>query len=134
MVEFLIHAPTNQPIAQPNQPIYLVAMIRVAAVSLLSSSLFAATTATAATAAAASCTTFANTDFDGHDLHATHADDAGGCCDACDTTAGCAFWTFMPPHTCYMKTSSAGKRAMPHYTSGCKGSNCTLPPTPAVSE
>ncbi len=74
------------------------------------------------------CTNFTDTDFDGHDLHAVHSQDVEECCSACAVTDECLFWTFMPPTTCYLKTSDAGRRSMHGYSSGCKDASCTLPP------
>ena len=80
-----------------------------------------------------SCKVFSNTDFNGHDLSTAHSSNFEGCCSLCDATHGCSFWTFMPPQTCYLKTSSAGHRPSPKggaqsYTSGCKNASCVLPP------
>ena len=47
-----------------------------------------------------SCKTFANTNFAGHDLSETDENTAPDCCTACEATAGCGFWTFIPPTTC----------------------------------
>ena len=79
------------------------------------------------------CKIFPDTDFNGHDLATAHASSTEGCCSSCDAKAGCEFWTFMPPQTCYLKTSSAGRRVSPKvgpaaYTSGCKNVSCVLPP------
>eukprot|EP01050_Picozoa_sp_SAG11_P029242 SAG11_NODE_8154_length_1054_cov_1.457592_1_plen_318_part_10 len=81
------------------------------------------------------CKIFPETDFSGHDLIKdkgnTHTFEQ--CCSLCDDTTGCSFWTFMPPHTCYVKTSAAGRRASPRsghlsYTSGCRNASCIVPP------
>eukprot|EP01043_Picozoa_sp_COSAG02_P051257 COSAG02_NODE_5373_length_4390_cov_3.127709_2_plen_494_part_00 len=79
------------------------------------------------------CKVFPKTDFNGHDLKSGKTGNFEQCCSLCDGTAGCNYWTFMPPRTCYMKTSAAGRRPSPDagasaYTSGCKNASCILPP------
>jgi len=64
-------------------------------------------------AASASDCTFENaTDFEGHDLHSVKGNSPEDCCSACTeaSSQGCLFWTFMPPSTCYLKVSDAGRR------------------------
>jgi hypothetical protein len=83
--------------------------------------------------AASSCKVLADTDLAGHDLSSGHTTSFETCCSLCDGTEGCSFWTWMPPQTCYMKTSSAGHRPSPRggvhsYTSGCVNQSCVLPP------
>ena len=91
----------------------------------------AASSRSSASSSAAGCKTFAGTDFNGHDLSRGHSSTPAACCSLCGATAGCGFWTHMPPSTCYMKTSSAGRRSggeFAHYTSGCRNESCVLPP------
>ena len=95
----------------------------LAAAALLTASLVGCATAAPPSSA---CKVFANIDFNGHDLHKAHgggAADPAGCCAACGAAKGCGFWTFMPPQTCYLKTSDQGRRPSPRagkgaYTSG----------------
>ena len=74
-----------------------------------------------------SCRIFNDTDFDGHDLKMGETATVELCCALCDATAGCGYWTFMPPKTCFMKTSNAGRRVLATHTSGCKSMSCALP-------
>jgi hypothetical protein len=81
------------------------------------------------------CKVFPRTDFAGHDLTEEDANTPAECCSFCSRTAGCGFYTFVPPVTCSMKTSNAGKRPSPTtgagaYTSGCRFANCTAVPLP----
>ena len=74
-----------------------------------------------------SCRIFNDTDFDGHDLKMGETATVELCCALCDATPGCGYWTFMPPKTCFMKTSNAGRRVLATHTSGCKSMSCALP-------
>eukprot|EP00927_Polykrikos_kofoidii_P035261 TRINITY_DN2983_c0_g5_i1.p1 TRINITY_DN2983_c0_g5~~TRINITY_DN2983_c0_g5_i1.p1 ORF type:complete len:532 (+),score=71.79 TRINITY_DN2983_c0_g5_i1:217-1812(+) len=60
------------------------------------------------------CSSEASTDMQGYDISSgtVSANSPDECCAACDDAAGrgCLFWTFMPPFTCYMKYSDAGRR------------------------
>jgi hypothetical protein len=80
--------------------------------------------------AAAVCKDFLDTNFAGSDLGESDANNAAECCTKCQGTSGCGFYTFVPPTTCLLKTSNAGKVAFAGYTSGCRWENCTAPPTP----
>ena len=76
--------------------------------------------------------TLAGTDFSGHDLAppcGVAADTAAACCAQCGARSGCRAWTFISPRQCCLKTSDAGRRAVPGHVSGCIG-NCSAPPAP----
>lgn len=64
----------------------------------------------------------------------SHPDPSTGyfkeCCTLCQTHPPCTHWTRMPGGTCYLKTSAAGSRSFPGYTSGCANSTACAPPTP----
>ena len=102
----------------------------------------AALTGTGAMAqASSSCSMEADTDFNGNDLSRMPAGDAASCCDACTADGACAAWTLIPSAvsqtespssgTCFLKSSSAGRRAMPGYTSGASAPKAPTPaPTP----
>lgn len=77
----------------------------------------------------AQCKIFEDTDFNGNDLKSVYTTSSAGCCDECASVEKCSFWTFIPPSTCFLKTSDAGKRPTPGsasrpYTSGCKDMAC----------
>eukprot|EP00662_Eupelagonemidae_sp_cell21_P021959 gene21959-47193_t len=84
--------------------------------ALLSSVALVAAAAARGEQPAGSCKVFANTDFAGHDLKRGTTANPDACCSLCQANAGCGwlqYWTFMPPATCYMKTSDAGRRPSP---------------------
>lgn len=68
-----------------------------------------------------SCTFENNTDYNGHDIQPVRrldAKDPNECCSLCTLNTICKAFTFMPPKTCYLKTSDAGRRTMHGYVSG----------------
>ena len=80
-----------------------------------------------------------NTDYNGHDLSRAPAADALHCCAQCAADAVCSTWTLIPDTadstdasgTCFLKSSAAGSRTEPGYTSGSVGPKTpTPPPTP----
>ena len=86
----------------------------------------------------ASCSPEANTDYDGHDLRHAPSTDASHCCGLCTADGQCQAWTLIPDGTsatgatCFLKSSGAGRRTEPGYTSGGSGPKVpTPPPTPA---
>lgn len=88
------------------------------------------------------CTFENSTDFDGHDIGSVVVAGPVECCSSCTSSAdkGCKFWTFIPPNSCWMKVSDAGRRhagdpgvpgVIAHYTSGSiQGPAPPAPPAP----
>ena len=88
--------------------------------------------ATAATGDGDACGLEPDTDFDGHDLKGApveFASDPAECCGRCATTPGCKTFTieFATGGRCFLKESSAGRRAFKGHVSGTVG----VAPTPA---
>lgn len=93
-----------------------------------------------------SCTFETSTDFEGNDLSQgqVSASTPEECCASCvdASSRGCSFWTFMPPSTCFLKVSDAGRRrggdpdvpsVISTYTSGSIEGSPTPTPSPAFT-
>lgn len=103
--------------------------------SLLIFQLFAAAALAVTTTASPTCHLYPNTNLEGHDLYEQDENTPAACCEACSSVDDCGYWTFVPPTTCFLKTSNAGSRPSPTsgadtYTSGCHDEACSPPPSP----
>lgn len=53
----------------------------------------------------------------------------GDCCDLCDTTPNCSFFTYTAEHQCFLKRSAAGRQPLKGGISGGTGVRPPRPPT-----